>query len=286
VSDGFSHARSLAFMVALVVVQGTVALVGLGQAFGGHAFGDFVERLMESLTGAALSDTIVATIDKAQETGAARQFLPLLLGLAGCVVTGTIAMAQLERALNRLYGVEQDRPFTEKYGRALVFACTVGVLVTLAFVAIAIGRDVGDALDNDLLSTTWTIVRLPLALLALVASMALLFRWCPRRRQPAFSWMAFGSTISVVGVFLVTAVLAGVLRLSSTFGDTYGPLAGMMAILLWAMFSSMALLFGASVAAQLEAVRAGAMRPQAPEKVAQSDPHATPKPSALAGTPS
>jgi hypothetical protein len=34
VADGFSHARSLAFLVGLLLVQGTIALVGLAVAFG------------------------------------------------------------------------------------------------------------------------------------------------------------------------------------------------------------------------------------------------------------
>ena len=43
----------------------------------------------------------------------------------------------------------------------------------------------------------------------------------------------------------------------SSFGAVYGPLAGMFALLLWALFTSMALFYGAAVCAQLEACRAG-----------------------------
>ena len=70
--------------------------------------------------------------------------------------------------------------------------------------------------------------------------------------------------------------------LSTSFGDTYGPLAGMVALLLWALLSSVAIFFGAAVAAQLEAVRAGAAAPQDAEKVAESEPDAADAPSALA----
>ncbi len=49
---------------------------------------------------------------------------------------------------------------------------------------------------------------------------------------------------------------------STSFGETYGPLAGIVALLLWALLSSVGLFFGAAVAAQLEAVRAGARAPQ------------------------
>ena len=48
----------------------------------------------------------------------------------------------------------------------------------------------------------------------------------------------------------------------------------MVALLLWALLSSMALFFGASVAAQLEAVRAQAASPQDEQKVEASEPDA------------
>ena len=44
---------------------------------------------------------------------------------------------------------------------------------------------------------------------------------------------------------------------------TYGPLAGIVALQLWTLLSAIAIFFGAAVAAQLEAVRAGAPRPSA-----------------------
>ena len=47
-----------------------------------------------------------------------------------------------------------------------------------------------------------------------------------------------------------------------------------MALLIWALLSSMALFFGASVAAQLEGVRAQAASPQDERKVEASEPDA------------
>ena len=50
----------------------------------------------------------------------------------------------------------------------------------------------------------------------------------------------------------------------------------MVALLLWCLLSSMALFFGAAVAAQLEGVRAGESAPQDAEKVAESEPGTRP----------
>ena len=57
------------------------------------------------------------------------------------------------------------------------------------------------------------------------------------------------------GVLLAIVGLSVFFRFSSSFGSTYGPLAGIVALLLWSLLSSVALLFGGAVAAQLESVR-------------------------------
>ena len=114
-------------------------------------------------------------------------------------------MGQVERALNRLYGIEQDRPTLQKYGRALVLALTAGVLSTAAFAMFALGHGIGEGFNDDTVTEIWKIVRWPIALVLMMAAIALLFRWSPRRHQPAWSWLAFGSTVSVVLWSLVDA---------------------------------------------------------------------------------
>ena len=159
-------------------------------------------------------------------------------------------MGQIERALNRLYGIEQDRPTMQKYGRAFVLALTAGVLATLAFAMFALGHGIGAGIGDDTVSQIWDIVRWPIALVLMASAIALLFRWAPRRHQPAWSWLAFGSTVSVLLWSLVTLGLGLFFQSSTTFSRTYGPLAGMIAILLWALLSSIA-----------DPVRCGARRP-------------------------
>ena len=78
----------------------------------------------------------------------------------------------------------------------------------------------------------------------------------PRRRQPALSWLALGAGIAVVLSMVAAAGLAGYVHLSSSFGSTYGPLAGIVALLTWSLMSSVSVFYGVAVCAQLEALRA------------------------------
>ena len=253
-ADGTSNSRGLAFAVSLVLVQGLVVVVGLAVAFGSAGFRQLLLDTIEASAPGPTSDLLTNAVEQATRVGRQHRFLPLILGLIGTLTTATVAMGQLERAMNRIYGVEKDRPFREKYTVAFVLAVSGGTVLALAFVLLAFGRGI---VDEGAARSLWLVLRWPVGIALVAVGLAALFRWSPRRRQPGWAWLAFGAGVSVVGWTLVTAVLALVFNMSRTFGDTYGSLAGLVALQLWTFFSALAVLYGVSVAAQLEAVRAG-----------------------------
>jgi YihY family inner membrane protein len=276
VADGFSHARSFAFMSALVAVQGVIGLVGLAGALNKGGVSDVIVATIRRAVPGPAGQVLTTAVAHAHSTAAEHHYGAVIVGVLGCLITGTTALGQLERGLNRIYGVEQDRPSLRKYGLALIFALSAGTLALLAFGCLAFGRELfgrGSGADNGL-STAWNIARWPLGLALIATAIALLFRWSPRRCQPRLSWLAFGAGVSVVLWALATAGLGFFYRFSSSFGQTYGPLAGMIALLVWCLLSSIALFYGAAIAAQLEGVRAGESAPQDAEKVAESEPGA------------
>jgi YihY family inner membrane protein len=277
-ADGFSHARSLAFMISLLLVQGFIVVVGLAAALGDTDVSQTIVRAIQETTPGPAGKTLTRAVFRAYVTGRSGQYTVLALVGVTALITGTTLMGQVERALNRLYGIEQDRPTLQKYGRAFVLAVTAGVLATAAFAMFAVGHGIGEGIGNETVRDVWRWVRWPLAFVLMAAAIALLFRWAPRRHQPNWSWLAFGSTISVVLWSLVTLALGWFFDASTTFSTTYGPLAGTVALLLWALLSSVAILLGAAIAAQLEAVRAGAPAPRDETKVgeAQADVSAHP----------
>jgi YihY family inner membrane protein len=266
-ADGFSHARSLAFAIALLLVQGVIVLVGAAAALGDtDVSATIVRTITEAVPGPA-GKALTNAVFHAYRTGSSGQYFILVVVAITSLVTGATLMGQMERALNRLYGIEQDRPSVQKYSRALLLAVTAGVLATVAFGAFALGHGIGQGIGDDTLASIWRVVRWPLALVMMTASIALLFHWSPNRHQPEWSWLAWGATISVLLWSLVTLGLGFFFEASTTFSTTYGPLAGMVALLLWALLSSIAILFGAALAVQLEAVRAGAAAPRDESKV-------------------
>ena len=92
-------------------------------------------------------------------------------------------------------------------------------------------------------------------------TIAVVLNHSPRRRQPGLSWLALGSGVAVVLNLLATGLLAAYVHQSRSFGEIYGPLAGVFALLLWALLSAIALFYGTALCAQLEAFRSGNPEP-------------------------
>jgi uncharacterized BrkB/YihY/UPF0761 family membrane protein len=70
-----------------------------------------------------------------------------------------------------------------------------------------------------------------------------------------------GACLATVLWWLVSLLLAAYAAESRQFGTTYGPLTGVMALLLWANLTGVALFVGVAFAAQLEATRVGISGP-------------------------
>jgi YihY family inner membrane protein len=275
-SDGFSHARSLAYLTSLVIIQGVIAAVALARVLHSGGVSTAIDATLRQAIPGPAGRVLTTAVLQAHQVAADHRYLALIVGGAGALITATSGLGQLERGLNRLYGIEQDRSTFKKYFRALVLTLSVGILMAAAFVSLAFGQQLFSLSGNGATARTWSVVRWPLGLILIAVAVTLLFLWSPRRRQPHFSWLVVGSGVSVVLWGLSTVGLGLFFRSSSTFGETYGPLAGVVALLIWSLLSNVALLYGAAVAAQLEAVRAGQRSPQDEFKVMESDPRRQP----------
>jgi YihY family inner membrane protein len=266
-ADGFTNARALALQFCLSFIPLIIAIIGLSSALHQEKIGQVItQTLARVLPGSGKGDMMQQAAERSQDQGATGGQLALWLGLLVAIVALTTAMGQIERGANRIYGIERDRPTVQKYGRALLMALTAGLLSLLGFLVIIAGDALGHSLAaaygwGDTFETSWSIGRWPVGVILAWASFTVVLERAPRRRQPGYSWLAFGSGVSLALWLLLTGLLALYVAKSASFGTTYGPLTGIFALLLWANLSSVALFLGVAFAAQLEAVRAGAPAP-------------------------
>lgn len=252
--DGFSHSRALALQLSLAFIPLVIATVGLSGALATDGLGDVLRRTIIALSPGGSGELIRDTLEREEGSRAA-----LWLGLAFAMATLTTAMGQVERGANRIYGIARDRPSWRKYGRALGMSLVAGLPAVGGSGMILAGSTFGGAVEAvyDWDGDTVTAVSLPLGVLMVLWSIIAMLRLAPRRRQPGWAWLALGAVIAMVSWSAFTGLLAAYVQLSASFGVVYGPLTGVIALLLWTQLTSVAILFGVAVTAQLESRHVG-----------------------------
>ncbi len=260
--DGFTNSRALALQTCLALLPFLLALTGLATDLDAERPSRVVAATIEHVSpGQGGTDALAKAVDSGHG-GSHTGELALVLGLAFSLVSMTTAMAQVERGSNRIYGIRRDRPGLQKYGRSAVLTAVLAGPVGVGFLMLVAGGPFGQAMHkwygwSPTMVTAWQVARWPVAVVMLVFAIAVLLDHAPRRRQPALSWLALGAAIAVVLTLAATGGLAAYVKISSSFGSTYGPLAGIVALLMWSLLCSISFFYGVAVCAQLEALRAG-----------------------------
>lgn len=250
-ADGFSYARAVAFAVVLTAFPALIFFVALAVWLGSRELQSSVEAILTSLAPGSTSGFFQQAVEQGQR-GARGNSLAMILGGVAALTGGAVGMSQVQQGAGRLYGKDEDRSFIRRYALSLVLSLSVGLLLSAAFVAIAFGGAITDAVQGQ---SPWSWLRWPLGAVAVAVALAILYEVAPNRDQPGVSWLIVGGLTATVLWLLFSVGLGGYLALSSTFGDTYGPLAGLIGFFLWAQLSGLAVLAGLAFAAQLEAER-------------------------------
>ena len=264
--DGFSSSRALALQGSLAVIPFLLALTGLAADIDQERPAEVVARTIEQVSpGHGTGDALARAVTGPKSSERAGE-VALTLGLLLSLLSMTTAMGQVERGSNRIYGIRRDRRAASKYGRAAALTAILALPLGLGFLLLVAGGSFADAMTEtydwpDGTRTAFQVARWPVGLVLLVFAIAVLFDHSPRRRQPALSWLALGAGVAVTLSMGATAALAAYVHVSGSFGSTYGPLAGIVALLLWSLMTAVAFFYGVAICAQLEALRAGRPEP-------------------------
>jgi YihY family inner membrane protein len=151
----------------------------------------------------------------------------------------------------------------------LFLTVVAGLPALVSFLLLVAGGAIGASMQrwyhwSAAITTAWNLLRWPVSLGLIVVTVSLLFRHAPRRQQPGLSWLMVGAGLATALWWLISLLLAAFVTQSSDFGATYGPLTGVMALLLWANLTGIALFLGVAFTAQLEARRARGFGPDLP----------------------
>jgi membrane protein len=180
---------------------------------------------------------------------------PLSIGLLLAVWFGAAVFISLEDTLNTAFGVACARTFVKRVWVALTCMVAVGGLLTVGALALLTGPEIARLLGWGV---AWTVVEWALGFALVVAALWIVYFVLPNRDQRRCKLTLLQA--SVFAALLFAAASFGFRLYAANLGSytkTYGVLGGIIVLLLWMYYTSMAILLGGELAAEMERGRAG-----------------------------
>jgi membrane protein len=156
-------------------------------------------------------------------------------------------------ALNVAYEEKEKRGFLKLNAISLTFtfAGLVGVLIAIGCVVALpiILSTIGLGSISDALLR---IGRWPALVILLLTGLAVLYRYGPSRRSPQWRWLSVGSVLASVMWVAGSALLSFYLANYANYDATYGSLGAAIGLMMWMWMSTIVVLFGAELNAEIE----------------------------------
>jgi membrane protein len=184
---------------------------------------------------------------------------PLSLGFAAlfsfalATWSANSGMKALMDALNASYGKRETRTFLRV--NMTSFALSLGALVFLVLMlsAVAAVPVILEFLWLDRWSQ-WLVWagRWPAILILLGLAISVLYRWGPNIKNTSWRWYSPGSVLASVGLLGFSMLFSWYAANLATFNETYGSLGAVIAFLAWMWLSTVVILTGAELNAELD----------------------------------
>lgn len=222
----------------------------------------FDKRAVHKASGAIENDGLGARIGHALRN---RGSMMLLLGFIFVLWSASGATRAAMTAMDRIHGVKGRSGTHYTKSLILTIALGLGVLCVIAVLPLGnlVAKSVAEVRDlGSILVVGWQVVNWILGLALLYALVSFLQRHGPALKL-ARRDVRVGSVVTVgMWVALSLALKLWTSRGWDSFGETYGPMAGMVVFLMWCYLSSMALLLGVEVNAVRLRRRGASKKPQ------------------------
>ncbi|HEX9088521.1 MAG TPA: YihY/virulence factor BrkB family protein [Arthrobacter sp.] len=249
-------AAALTYYSVLSIFPALLALVSLLGIFG--QAGNTTAALLDIARGFAPAETVDAIRQPVEQlSNSSAAGLTLVLGILTALWSASGYVGAFGRAMNRIYEIDEGRPFIKLRGTMLgVTIATVLIVLLLAAMLVLSGpvaESVGNAIGlGGAFLVVWNIAKWPVILLLVVLAIAILYYATPNVKQPKFRWMSLGSFIALVIFLLSSLAFAFYVANFSSYNETYGTIGGVIVSLLWLWLLNMSLLFGAEFDAEME----------------------------------
>jgi membrane protein len=245
-SEGAALAFYTLFSVAPILI---ITLAIAGSLFGPHTAENELLAQLQGLTGDAGASAVKTLLDSARYSD--KKGLAAAIGIVTLIVGATSVFAELQNALDRIWGSSQRRREAAWWAflrsRLLSFGMVLGVgfLLLVSLISSAALAAVGGWLAHrfEALHIVLPLLDLAVSFAMAMTLFAMIYKYMPRE---TIAWrdVWVGAAVTAF-LFSIGKWLIGLYLGRSSFSSAYGAAGSLIVLLLWIYYSAQIFLLGA-----------------------------------------
>ena len=245
-------AAQLAYYFLLALVPAIVFLVALTSFFPAGV----IDNMMQSAAGVMPADMLGILQEQMDSLRGSEDSGLLSFGLLMALWSSSAAMVAATDALNRAYDIEEGRPWWKVRLNAIAMTVALAVFVLAAFTLVVAGPEIAQSLAarfglGGAFTTIWNIVQWPVAFLMVAVAVGIVHYLAPDAEQD-WVWITPGAILATILWLLASLAFRFYVTNFADYNATYGSLGGVIVLMLWFYMSSLAILVGAEMNAEIE----------------------------------
>jgi membrane protein len=251
--DVLGLAAQMSYYFFLALVPALLFLLALASFFPLGTATDDIARVL----GPVVSPEVLQLIqDQMKRLGEAENGGLLTFGALGALWSSSAALVSIVGALNTAYDIEESRPWWKvrlvAIGLTLGLAAFILVAISLVLAGPSVATYLGETLRmGPVVEWSWKILQWPVAFALVASAIGLVFYFGPDADQD-WAWITPGAVMAAFLWLLVSLATKIYVANFTDYNATYGTIGGVMVVLLWMYVSSIAILVGAEVNAEIE----------------------------------
>ena len=180
----------------------------------------------------------------------------LSLGFVLALWASSNAVVAIMKAMNKLYVVQEGRPFWKVRLTAIFLVIGLSLLFLLALALLMFGTKIGALIASRIdfgvyFRVIWNLALVPVTLFLLALAVATVYYFTPDVEQK-WKWISPGSAVAIPSWIVVSLGFSFYINNFSSYDKTYGSLGAVIILLLWLYISGFIILVGAVINSVIE----------------------------------
>jgi len=246
-------AAQLSYYFFLALFPALLFLVALASFF---PIANLIDEITAALARVAPYEALKLIQDQLVKISQDKNGGLLTIGMIGTIWSTSSGVTAIIDTLNTAYDIQEGRPWWKVRILSLVLTIALAVFIVLAFALVLVGPTLAEKVAvwmhlGPVFTWTWLVLQWPVVFGLVALAIALIYYYAPDAKQD-WVWITPGSVLATTLWVIISLAFKFYVSRFGSYNATYGTIGGIIILLTWFYLSSLAILVGAELNAEIE----------------------------------